>query len=153
MGKSMNSTFDQISTLFDSQQLAVLSTQIDGQPYASLVAFAASDNLESILFLTPDTTRKYYNLISNSKVALLVNNSLNKTDDIYNAVSVTGTGTAFVVKNENEERQKLLEIYLSKHPHMKTFSAAPTTALVCVTMHRYFMVNQFQNVVEIQLKP
>lgn len=149
MDKHMKHTLEQISTLFDSQHLAVLSTQINGQPYASLVAFASSDNLEHIFFLTPDTTRKYNNLITNTKVAILVNNSQNKANDIYNAVSVTGTGTAFVV--EKTTRQKYLDIYLQKHPHMKIFSAAPTTALVCVTINRYFMVNQFQNVVEIQV--
>ncbi len=149
MDEHMKNTLEQISTLFDSQRLAVLSTQINGQPYASLVAFASSDNLEHIFFLTPDTTRKYNNLKTNTKVAILVNNSLNKADDIYNAVSITGTGSAFVVEKTN--KQKFLDIYLKKHPHMKTFSAAPTTALVCVTINRYFMVNQFQNVVEIQV--
>jgi len=149
MDEHMKNTLEQISTLFDSQRLAVLSTQINGQPYTSLVAFASSDNLEQIFFLTPDTTRKYENLITNTKVALLVNNSMNKADDIYNAVSVTGIGTAFVVTKEN--KQKLLKIYLKKHPHMKKFSATPTTALISVTINRYFMVNQFQNVVEIQV--
>ena len=149
MDEHMKNTLEQISTLFDSQRLAVLSTQINGQPYASLVAFASSDNLEQIFFLTPDTTRKYENLIANTKVALLVNNSLNQADDIYNAISVTGTGTAFVVEKTN--KQKFLDIYLKKHPHMETFAATPTTALVCVTIKRYFMVNQFQNVVEIQV--
>lgn len=149
MDQYVKNIFEQISALFDSQRLAVLSTQINGQPYASLVAFASSDNLEQIFFLTPDTTRKYENLITNTKVAILVNNSLNQTDDIYNAISVTGTGTAFVVEKAN--KKKFLDIYLSKHPHMKTFSAAPTTALVCVTINRYFMVNQFQNVVELQV--
>ncbi len=149
MDGNMKNTLEKISTLFDSQRLAVLSTQINAQPYASLVAFASSDNLEQIFFLTPDTTRKYNNLITNAKVAILVNNSLNKVDDIYNAVSVTGTGTAFVVEKAN--KQESLNLYLKKHPHMKTFSAAPTTALICVTINRYFMVDQFQNVVEIQV--
>ncbi len=38
------------------------------------------------------------------------------------------------------------------HPHLKGFSKAPTTAFICVAMKRYFMVNQFQNVIEIQVK-
>ena len=48
--------------LFESQKLAVLSTQSDGQPYASLVAFWAPDDLKSIYFATPNTTRKFANL-------------------------------------------------------------------------------------------
>ena len=142
---------EQIGALFESQRLAVLSTQKNDQPYASLVAFSASDDLEQILFLTPSTTRKYENLIANPQVALLVNNSSNKVDDIYNAVSVTVTGIASLV--EKSDKLKYLDVYLKKHPHLKGFSSAPTTALVCVTVNRYFMVNQFQNVIEIKVTP
>ena len=150
MDDNMKHSLEQITTLFDSQMLAVLSTQSRDQPYASLVAFAAGDNLEHMFFLTPNTTRKYENLLANPKVAILVNNSVNQANDIYNAVSVTGIGTAAVV--ETSDRTQLLNIYLAKHPHLKEFSKAPTTAFICVAMKRYFMVSQFQSVIEIQVK-
>lgn len=149
MGDNMEQSLEQITTLFDTQMLAVLSTQNQDQPYASLVAFAADDNLEHIFFLTPNTTRKYENLIINPKVAILINNSLNQADDIYKAVSVTGIGSAAAV--ETPDKTRLLNMYLKKHPHLKGFSKAPTTAFICVAMKRYFMVNQFQNVIEIQV--
>jgi len=144
-------THEQITGLFDSQQLAVLSTVKNDQPYASLVAFAASDDLEHLLFLTPNTTRKYDHLKENPKVAILVNNSQNQTEDIYNAVSVTGIGTASIV--DPSDPLNFSGVFLKKHPHLKGFSSAPTTVLVCVTMNRYFMVNQFQNVVEFRVSP
>ncbi len=149
MDDHRKTSLEQIRALFDSQQLAVLSTLKNDQPYASLVAFAASDDLERILFLTPNTTRKYEHLTTSPKVAILVNNSQNQAADIYNAISVTGTGTAAVV--EKSDPRNYLELFLKKHPHLKGFSSAPTTALVCVTMNRYFMVNQFQNVVELRM--
>jgi len=147
----MKQSLERIATLFDSQRLAVLSTQHRTQPYASLVAFAASDTLGHLFFLTPNTTRKYENLITNPKVAILVNNSLNQADDIYEAISVTAIGSASVV--DSPDKAERLRGFLKKHPHLKGFSQAPTTALVCVTVARYFMVNQFQNVVEIQVAP
>lgn len=52
-----------IRQLFDSQDLAVLSTQKKGQPYASLVAVAVTPDLNQILFLTPSTTRIEHRLI------------------------------------------------------------------------------------------
>jgi nitroimidazol reductase NimA-like FMN-containing flavoprotein (pyridoxamine 5'-phosphate oxidase superfamily) len=141
--------FNQVKDLFESQTLAVLSTQKNDQPYASLVAFVASPDLAQIIFLTPNTTRKYENLRDNPKVAILVNNSMNQAADIYTAVSVTATGIAATV--EGYEKEQFLEIYLEKHPHLKSFSSASTTSLVCVCVDRYFMVNQFQNVIEIQV--
>lgn len=149
MNKREKQAFDQVKDLFEFQTLSVLSTQKNGQPYASLVAFAATPDLEQIIFLTPNTTRKYEHLRDNPKVAILVNNSMNQASDIYEAVSVTATGIAAAV--EGHEKEQLLEIYLKKHPHLKVFSSAPTTALICVCVDRYFMVNWFQNVIEIQV--
>ena len=149
MNKKGNQALGQIKALFESQALAVLSTQKNDQPYASLVAFATTADLGNIIFLTPNTTRKFDHLVNNPKVAILINNSLNQAADIYTAVSVTATGVAAVV--ESHEKNKLLDIYLKRHPHLKVFSASPTTALIRVTVNRYFMVNRFQNVVEIQV--
>lgn len=140
---------EEIATLFNTQLVAVLSTQKNNQPYASLVAFAASPDLEHIYFLTPNTTRKYENLIANPQIAILVNNSRNQADDIYNAVSVTGTGVAADV--EKDANREALDMYLAKHPHLKDFVKAPTTAFIRVTMNRYFMVNRFQHVVELRV--
>lgn len=142
---------DQIKNLFDSQAFAVLSTQKNGQPYANLVAVAATDDLEEIIFLTPNTTRKYENLTDNSKVAILINDSRNEADDINKAVCVTATGTATIA--ENQERKKLLNLFIKRHPHLTAFSAEPTTVLVCVAVDTFFVVSQFQNVLKIQVSP
>lgn len=140
---------ERIKTLFNHETLAVLSTQKNGQPYASLVAFSAGSDLSHITFLTPSTTRKYDNLMAAPKVALLVNNSRNLAEDIYNAVSVTATGTAREVTGD--EKKQILAPYLTRHPHMKAFASAPTTAVISVTINRYFMVSRFQNVIEIEM--
>lgn len=142
---------DDIRALFDSQSLAVLSTQKNGQPYSSLIAFAASADLESFYFLTPNATRKYDNLTANPKVSVLVNNSRNKAEDIYKAVSVTGTGLSQVIDKSSE--RKALDLFLEKHPQLEGFAKAPTTALIRISMKRYFMVNRFQNVVELKVLP
>jgi len=53
--------------LFVSQRLAVLATHDDdGQPYASLMAFAATDDLKYLLVVTGRPTRKYANLSADS---------------------------------------------------------------------------------------
>lgn len=150
MSDNRKQILNNIAALFESQSLAVLSTQKNDQPYSSLVAFAANSDLGYFYFLTPNTTRKYENLTANPKVSILVNNSRNKADDIYNAVSVTGTGVSEVIDKSIE--QKALDLYLRKHPHLKEFSKAPTTTFIRISMERYFMVNRFQNVVNVKVK-
>jgi len=141
---------DTIRTLFDTQDLSVLSTQKNGQPYASIVAVTVTPDLKQIIFLTPETTRKYDNLVASPRVAMLINNSRNQAADITKAISVTATGKAFPATGK--EKEQLLTLYLSRHPHMKSFADDPTTAVVCMTVDTYIMVSQFQTVVEIKVK-
>jgi len=143
--------FHTIQDLINSQQLAVLCTQKDGHPYASLVAVAATEELDRIIFLTPMTTRKYDNLQACPNAAFLINNSENRAEDIYQAAAVTATGT--VADVSEPEKQTLKTLYLARHPHLASFAAAATTALVCVNISRYILVNRFQNVFELKVTP
>ncbi|MGD9081132.1 MAG: pyridoxamine 5'-phosphate oxidase family protein, partial [Desulfobacterales bacterium] len=105
-----------LKDLCTSQKLAVVSTQSGGQPYASLVAFVASDDLRHIFFVTARTTRKFANLTKDPRVAVLINSSTNDEADFHEAVSITATGIAEEINDP--ERQDILRLYLSKHPYL-----------------------------------
>lgn len=137
--------------LLESRMLAVLATQRNGRPYASLVAFAATQDFKEILFATTRPTRKFANMISEPHVALLIDNRTNQVSDIHEAVAVTALGTAEEV-GENE-RAEALPIYLAKHPHLNEFVASPTCALLRVRVDAYYMVSRFQEVMELHIQP
>jgi nitroimidazol reductase NimA-like FMN-containing flavoprotein (pyridoxamine 5'-phosphate oxidase superfamily) len=142
---------DRIRKLFDSQRLAVLATHRGGQPYTSLVAFAASEDLGRLLFATTRATRKFANLSADARVSLLVDNRTNRTADFRRAMAVTGVGRAREV--EGIDRAASLELYLRKHPHLEDFVAAPTCALLQVAVEAYYAVTRFQHVVELRPWP
>ena len=68
--EDMRAMKEKVRELFETQKLAVLSTQREGQPYTTLVAFAASSDLENLYFATTRATRKYANLSADSRVAM-----------------------------------------------------------------------------------
>lgn len=138
-----------LGILFDRQHLAVLSTQQEGQPYASLIAFAVSDDLKHLYFVTPKTTRKYKNLRANPKVALLVNDSENRQDDFHRAAAATIVGLAEEL--DSPERETVLVKYLARHPHLADFAASPTSALIQVSIRSYYLVRRFQHVMELHI--
>jgi hypothetical protein len=116
-----------------------------------LVAFAATDDLKHLAFATTRATRKYANLSADSQVAMLVDNRRNQVSDFENAAAVTAIGKAEEVGGPNRDR--LLEVYLAKHPHLKGFATSPTSALIKVTVEKYDVVRRFQHVVELRGKP
>ena len=140
---------NRLRNLFASQNLAVVSTQAGGQPYASLVAFVATDDLRHIFFVTARTTRKFANLSSDSRVAVLINSSANEESDFHEAVSITATGIAEEIMDP--ERQDILRFYLSKHPYLEDFAKSPSCAVIRVTARSYYMVQNFQNVMELHI--
>jgi len=137
--------------LFDSQNLAVLATHNAGQPYASLVAFVATEDLKQIYFVTPKTTRKFSNLSQDNRVALLVNSSINQSEDFHRAIAVTAVGSAEEITGQL--REQILKQYLAKHPHLEDFVKSPSCALVQVTTRAYYMVKNFQTVMELHINP
>jgi len=139
-----------LKALFQQRHLAVLSTQQEGQPYASLVAFAVSDDLKRFYFVTPKTTRKYENLTVNPKVALLVNDSENRQEDFHRAVAATIVGLAEEIGSP--DREKVLVKYLARHPHLADFAASPTSALIQVVVRSYYLVRRFQHVMELHIE-
>lgn len=138
-----------IQDLFASQPLAVLSTQDEGRPYASLVAFMAAPDLTALFFPTDRSTRKFNNVAANPNMAMLIDSRTNHPDDFSDAIAVTATGTAEEVFEP--ERGPAVSAFLKKHPHLTGFVTAPTSALVRVRVNYYYLVSQFQNVVAIRI--
>jgi hypothetical protein len=138
-----------IRNLLESQKLAVLSTQNHGQPYCNLIAIAATDDLKYLLFATTRATRKYANLMADSRVAVLVDNRRNDAADFTEAAALTALGKAWEV--QGVERQQFLKVYLEKHPYLEEFAAGPTCALLRIRVDRYIVVTRFQEVREVQI--
>jgi nitroimidazol reductase NimA-like FMN-containing flavoprotein (pyridoxamine 5'-phosphate oxidase superfamily) len=139
-----------IRELFESQKLAVLGTQNEGQPYANLIAFAASHDLKSLYFVTARATRKYANIEADARVTVLIDNRSNQDADFSQAAAVTATGIAKEVMDS--KRDEVLAIYLAKQPMLKDFVESPSCALLQIEVETYYLVRRFQNVMELHVK-
>jgi uncharacterized protein YhbP (UPF0306 family) len=143
------STRNAVHKLLRQQQLGTLSTVGEDAPYASLVAFAVSDDDHHLYFVTPRATRKFANISANARVAMLVNSSINRPEDFHEAVAVTAIGSANPVYPP--ELESIRNHYLVKHPYLETFAHSPSCEMVCIRVERYIMVERFQNVTEYQI--
>jgi heme iron utilization protein len=138
---------DRLGILNRKQRHAVLATDAQGQPYTSLVAYALTPDGKGILFATPRSTRKYRNLLANSRVSLLIDTRSNTDRGYMGAESVTILGKAYPVK-KGVKRDNLVEIFLKKHPGLTEFIHSPETALIYAEMLHCVHVTQFQTVSE-----
>jgi nitroimidazol reductase NimA-like FMN-containing flavoprotein (pyridoxamine 5'-phosphate oxidase superfamily) len=134
-----------IRGLFRRERFAVLCTQGTGQPYGSVVAVAADEALARIVFATGRATRKYRLLEACDQVALVVDDRDRHPDELMSVEAVTATGRAREV-SDGGERACWAELLMARHPTLRDFVAAPSTALFCIDVVRYFHVWRFQEV-------
>ena len=136
---------DRVRVLMTEQPYAVLCTQGGGQPYGSVIAFAVNQDLNAVVFATPIATRKYRLLTECDRVSLVVDNRAGFPDDLARIDAVTATGRA-VKLTETDDLEVWQERLIHKHPHMRDFISAPTTALFRVDIYRYLHVMRLQEV-------
>jgi len=139
-----------LAALLTAEKFGVLSTCGERQPYANLVAFASTEDLAHIVFVTPRPTRKYANLVANAKVALLIDNRSNRVSDLRRAIGATAVGMVSEVRKARNSR--LIRIYLDKHPQLVDFAWSSTSAVLDFRVESYVVVERFQEVTRLQLK-
>ncbi|MDD5312950.1 MAG: pyridoxamine 5'-phosphate oxidase family protein [Dehalococcoidia bacterium] len=139
-----------LKELFKTQLFAALATQHSSRPYNNLIAFAATEDIKEILFVTNRGTRKYANLLASSSVSVLVDSRTNQDSDFRNAVAVTAVGTAEEVKDKQKET--LLRLYLVKHHNLEKFANSAGAALFRVKVKAYYIVRNFQEVMELKME-
>ena len=149
--RDLDSMKEDLKGLFASQRLAVLATQNEGQPYPSLVPFTAGEDLKQLFFATTRSTRKYANLPSDARVAILIDNRSNEATDFRRAMAATATGKAEEIGGH--EREEVLKHYLARHPHLEEFISSPSCAFLRISVDTYYVVSRFQKVIEVHVKP
>jgi len=134
-----------IRCLVEEQPFAVLCTQGRGQPYGSVVAFASNADMTSFVFATPRATRKFRLLSECDRVALVVDNRAKFPDDLMKVGAVTITGQAHLVE-PGPSFAPWADLLTARHPYLKSFVDAPSTALFRIDAIRFLHVTRFQEV-------
>jgi heme iron utilization protein len=125
-----------LKEVIGTQYFAVLNTLGEGLPYSNLVAFAISDNLRTLVFITDRNTRKFRNIQENTNISLLIDNRTNQPSDISQAIAITIIGTAY---EERDKKNSLKDIFLSRHPQLKQFVDNPNNAMILVAVSEYII--------------
>jgi len=136
---------ERIGKLLNEQPFAVLCTQGEGQPYGSVVAYAVSQDLKAATFATPVATWKFRLLSECNRVALVVDSRAKFPDDMMKVEAVTAIGRA-VQLNSGPEFDRWADLLTARHSQLKSFVAAPSSALFRVDITQYVYVTRFQRV-------
>ena len=148
--KNETSITKTVQRLFAKQRLACLATSKSKKPHTSLVAFAATEDLKTILFATTKSSKKYAYLKANHRVSMLIDDRTNRIADFKEGTAVTVIGRAEELELDRENRY--LKLYVKQHPYLKEFVESEHSSLFRIEVENYRVVTRFQQVDELRMK-
>jgi len=118
--------------------LAVLATEANGQPYASLMSITPVQGFRQMIFATSRNTRKFENVIHNGRVAVLIQGEELDSSNQQKGYAITAYGhTREVGKNELEEA---VNAHLKRHPDLENFLHSGDIAIMRIKIETYQIV-------------
>lgn len=138
-----------LEAMLHGQRSGILGTSFMDIPLCSQMAFAAEDDLRSLIIVTPRQTTKFDNMSSNPNVSFLISTARNDPSDPGSAQALTVT--AFATELDGERRHRAVTLFAKKHPNLAAFATAADTAVMELRVGSYSLVNNFQKVTRIAM--
>ena len=135
---------DTILRVLERNRLAVLATQRDGQPHASLIAFTPLGGLRFLAFATYRETLKYASIGQDPRVAILVEDRESDLRCSGQRLALTALGKA--IETLEEERHAYIATHLTRHPGLQNFLRSPECEFIRVAIHAYQVVGGIDDV-------
>jgi len=129
---------ENIEAVLTASRFAVLATEGDGQPHASLIAITPFESFRQLLFATYRNTLKYRNLTHNSKVAFLIENENVNIKGLTEKVVLTIIGHTKEISISDKEAA--YQAHLKRHPEMESFILSSDCALIMFIAQSYQVV-------------
>jgi len=133
-----------IEDIFKISRFAVLATEGNGQPHASLIAVTPVDSYRKLIFATYRNTRKYQNLVQNGKVAILVESIDISRSGLKESFVLTAFG--HVEEIESAEKNMVFNAHLERHPGLLSFMQSEDCSLVRIKVNSYQVVRGIDDV-------
>jgi general stress protein 26 len=122
---------ERIAALLAEVQVAILVTQGEDWPTATMQAFAETPELD-LLFIMNDATEKFQNLLKHPRVTLYLDAREKGKVETFEISRVLIQGIATEIARDGADWEPLKEIFLKKSPFEAPFFKYPTLRMMRV---------------------
>lgn len=143
----MNNPFpisDYIKNVLHCCKLAVLATEGDGQPHASLIAITPVSEFRQMIFATYRNTRKFENLLKNSRVAVLIQGE--GTDVSFKQTSYALTAYGHAQEVDRADYEDVMKTHVQRNPNLAGSLQSDGLAIFLIKIETYQVVRGFDDV-------
>jgi nitroimidazol reductase NimA-like FMN-containing flavoprotein (pyridoxamine 5'-phosphate oxidase superfamily) len=140
----MQSERKYIEGILQTCRLAVLATEANGQPHASLIAITPVQGFRQMIFATYRNTRKFENILHNGKVAVLIQGEDMASSNPQKGFALTAFGHAQEVGIS--ELEEAMHVHLERHPDLETLLHSGNFAIIRIKVEAYQVVRGIDDV-------
>jgi uncharacterized pyridoxamine 5'-phosphate oxidase family protein len=133
-----------IEDIFKIRRFAVLATESDGQPHASLIGFTPIEGFRKLIFATYRNTQKFRNLAHNGRVAVLIESNDMSGQNLQESIVLTAFG--HIEDIGATERKMVFEAHLQQHPQLLAFMQSEDCSLIQIKVDSYQIVRGIDDV-------
>ena len=126
---------ERIATLLAEVKVAILVTQGEQWPTATMQAFAETPQLD-LLFIMNDATEKFQNLLKHPYVTLYLDAREKGKVETFEISRVLIQGIASEIARDSAEWEAMKEVFLKKSPFEAPFFKYPTLRMIRVRPKR-----------------
>lgn len=133
-----------IRNVLQTCRLAVLATEGNGQPHASLIAITPISEFRQLIFATYRNTRKFENLLMNGRVAVLIQGE--DTDSSFKQSDVALTAYGYAQEVEKSDYEEVMQAHLERHPDQANFLSTEDLVIIRIKVETYQVVRGIDDV-------
>ncbi|MFZ2063052.1 MAG: pyridoxamine 5'-phosphate oxidase family protein [Candidatus Binatus sp.] len=126
---------DRVAAMLAEVQVAILVTQGDQWPTATMQAFAETPEFD-LLFIMNDTTEKFQNLLKHPHVTVFLDAREKGKVETFEISRLLIQGVAIEVERESAEWDAMKAVFLKKSPFEAPFFKFPTLRMMRVRPKR-----------------
>ena len=132
---------EKMKDIVKGNDLCVLATVSEGKPNCSLMSYISDDEGQEIYLISQKQTKKYFNLMENPTVSLLIDTREEGKGQrrIYiKALTISGE---FQTINDPGKKDLLRSRFLKRHPHLTDFLNDSGAELFSIKIKSYQLLN------------
>ena len=139
-----SSISEYIRNVLQTCKLAVLATEGNGQPHASLLAITPISEFQQIIFATYRNTRKFENLLSNGRVAILIQGE--DTDSLFKKTGFALTAYGYAEEVGKADYEEVMQAHLERHPDQANFLLSSDLVMIRIKVETFQVVRGIDDV-------
>jgi nitroimidazol reductase NimA-like FMN-containing flavoprotein (pyridoxamine 5'-phosphate oxidase superfamily) len=132
---------EMMKDIVKANDLCVLATVSEGKPHCSLMSYVSDEEGQEIYMISHRQTKKYFNLMKNPTVSLLIDTREEKKGQRRIDIKALTVSGEFQTINDPGKKDLIHTKFLKRHPQLTEFLYDPEAELFSIKIRSFQLLD------------